>query len=293
MGGNFLFMDKIRYAVLADIHGNYEAFKTCVDYALSKGIDKFIFLGDYLGEFPNPQDTMRLIYKLRDEYECYFIKGNKEDYWLDRKNNPECEWKDGNKSVGAMKYCYENLTEEDFTFFGSLPVSMTINKRGFKPILACHGSPTSNREKLMEDCEATLEHIRNHKDEFIVCGHTHWQRRIGDEKEYAINVGAVGIALYSGGKNTQFTILEGDSEGYDYDFITLDYDYEKEIDVMKASKVYEMAPSWCDITINVLRKGKPSNATVLMEALKTDGGKHPWYNIPDECWKATLEKMLR
>lgn len=285
-------MDKIRYAVMADIHGNYEAFKTCVDYALKEGIDKFIFLGDYLGEFPNPQDTMKLLYKLRDEYECYFIKGNKEDYWLTRKNSSSCEWVNGNKSVGAMKYCYENLTKEDLEFFESLPVSMTINKRGFQPILACHGSPTSNREKLMENSEETREHILANKDKFIVCGHTHWQRRIGDEQNYAINAGSIGIALYSGGKKAEFTILEGDSEGYTYNFISLDYDYEKEIFAIKSSKVYEMAPYWSEVTINVLRKGAPSNATVLEQVMKEDGGQHAWYELPDDCWEKALASML-
>lgn len=285
-------MDKIRYAVMADIHGNYEAFKTCVDYAINEGIDKFIFLGDYLGEFPNPEDTMKLLYELRDEYECYFIKGNKEDYWLNRRYNPECEWGNGNKSVGAMKYCYENLTDEDISFFESLPVSMTINKRGFKPILACHGSPTSNREKLTENSIDTLNHIRNHKDEFIVCGHTHWQRRIGDENEYAINVGSVGIALNSGGKTAEFTILEGDSEGYTYNFLSLDYDYEKEISVIKSSKVYEMAPYWSEVTINVLRNGTPSNVTILENVMKEDRGRHSWYELPDECWEKVLARMI-
>ena len=45
-------------AVFSDIHGNYEAFKQCVDLVLGRGIRTFIFLGDYLGEFPYPQKTM-------------------------------------------------------------------------------------------------------------------------------------------------------------------------------------------------------------------------------------------
>ena len=37
-------------AVLSDIHGNFEAFQACMDYALARNIHTFLFLGDYLGE---------------------------------------------------------------------------------------------------------------------------------------------------------------------------------------------------------------------------------------------------
>ena len=64
-------------AVLSDIHGNYVALETCVNYALERGIDKFIFLGDFLGELAYPQRTMKLLYSLKEKYRCWFIKGNK------------------------------------------------------------------------------------------------------------------------------------------------------------------------------------------------------------------------
>ena len=43
-----------------DIHGNHAAFEQCLKYALTNNIDKFIFGGDYLGEFPYPQKTMEM-----------------------------------------------------------------------------------------------------------------------------------------------------------------------------------------------------------------------------------------
>ena len=73
----------IDVAVMTDIHGHFEAFQTCVRYVLERNIRNFIFLGDYVGEFSFPQRTMSLLYELRKNYACTFIKGNKEDYWLD------------------------------------------------------------------------------------------------------------------------------------------------------------------------------------------------------------------
>lgn len=37
-------------AVLADIHSNHIALERCMGHALERGIRKFLFLGDYIGE---------------------------------------------------------------------------------------------------------------------------------------------------------------------------------------------------------------------------------------------------
>ena len=46
-------------AVLADIHSNYVALETCMRFALKRGIRKFLFLGDYIGEMAYPERTGR------------------------------------------------------------------------------------------------------------------------------------------------------------------------------------------------------------------------------------------
>ena len=70
----------MKIAVLSDIHGNYIALKKCLEHAEAHNIDAYFFLGDYLGELPYPQRTMKILYDLREKYPCFFIRGNKEDY---------------------------------------------------------------------------------------------------------------------------------------------------------------------------------------------------------------------
>lgn len=67
-------------AVLADVYGNYIALERCLEYAFSRNISTFFFLGDYIGELAHPERTMKILYDMNDRYRCYFIKGNKEDY---------------------------------------------------------------------------------------------------------------------------------------------------------------------------------------------------------------------
>ena len=47
----------VKIAVMADIHSNYGAFKVCVEDAINRGVEEFIFLGDYLGDMAQPQKT--------------------------------------------------------------------------------------------------------------------------------------------------------------------------------------------------------------------------------------------
>ena len=61
-------------AVLADVHGNYIALERCLEYAFSRNINTFIFLGDYIGELAYPERTMQILYDVKDRYKCYFIR---------------------------------------------------------------------------------------------------------------------------------------------------------------------------------------------------------------------------
>lgn len=53
----------MRIAVLSDIHGNHIALNECLKHAKGQNVDRYVFLGDYLGEFPYQQKTMgKMVY---------------------------------------------------------------------------------------------------------------------------------------------------------------------------------------------------------------------------------------
>jgi len=79
-------------------------------------VDEFLFLGDYISDCPYPQKTMKVIYEMREKYRCFFIRGNREDYMLNHRKNPENNWTYCSAS-GNLLYTYENLSEKDFDFY--------------------------------------------------------------------------------------------------------------------------------------------------------------------------------
>lgn len=76
---------------MSDIHGNHTALRRCIEEIKCRDIKTLIFLGDYVGELAYPQKTMVYIRELMQRYECYFVRGNKEDYWIERQQDQSIE----------------------------------------------------------------------------------------------------------------------------------------------------------------------------------------------------------
>jgi|GEM_PF-145086 len=284
----------IDVAVMTDIHGNFEAFQTCVRYVLERNIRNFIFLGDYVGEFSFPQRTMTLLYELRKNYSCTFIKGNKEDYWLDSAKPIEQKWKKYDSTTGSLYYTYHNLTQRDRDFFASLDIAKEVTFAGQEPITICHGSPFSARGKFVPDQEETFEMMDQCNTKLILCGHTHIQRTIQHGDRKVINPGAVGVPLYSSGK-AQFMILHGTTSGWHEEFVSLTYDVEKEIDSLYQADLNRIAPFWCQVTEQLLRTGKYSHATVLrnvMQLCREEQGECAWPAIPEKYWEKGFHEIF-
>lgn len=281
-------------AVLSDIHGNYIALQKCLEYAIAKGIEAFIFLGDYHGELAYPQRTLEILYTLREKYTCYFIRGNKEDYWLNYKKNGEKGWRYESSLTGCLLYVYEHLTDTDFTFLTGLPPVQSITFEGFPTITACHDSPRKTNEKMLPDNAATFSLIEQDTNSLILCGHTHIQTAIEHNGKLALNPGSVGVPLGSQGKS-QFLILYGEHGHWQHEFVSLDYDVEQVISDLYQEALHIKAPFWCQITEHMLRTGEISHGAVLSRAMAIctkEYGVCNWPNVPEWCMEQAVREMI-
>ncbi len=281
-------------AVLADIHGNYIALDNCVNYALSNDVRTFVFLGDYVGELAYPQKTMQKIYEMSVKYNCYFIKGNKEDYWIDYQNCGEVGWLDNNSTTGSLLYTYNQLTERDIDFFKTLPISKNISIEDMPQITICHGSPYKVNQKLLSNMNDTFEIMEAVETSIILCAHTHIQDKIEYKGKMVINPGSVGVSLKSNGKS-QFMILHETDRQWKEEFVSLEYDVEKVISDLHKSELNNHAPYWCEITENLLRNGNISHSTVLARAMSLcskETGECNWPNIPEKYWKKAVKEYM-
>lgn len=284
----------LNIAVLSDIHGNGAALQKCLLYAVNRGIETFIFLGDYLGELAYPQKTMDILYSVKDKYRCFFIKGNKEDYWIDYEDQPG-GWKEYDSTTGCLYYTYHNLAKKDLHFFKTLPFKMELEFHGLPPITICHGSPRKANEKLLPDDERTFLIMENNASDYILCGHTHIQGKIEHNGKIVLNSGSAGFSMNSGGR-AQFMILKGMQAKWDYEFISLEYNVENVIAELHSSGLSRKAPYWCKISENFLRTGEISHGVVLERAMmlcRDKLGECSWPNIPEECWEQAVNELIK
>ncbi len=283
----------LKIAVLSDIHGNYVALQKCLDYAKNIGANAFIFLGDYLGELAYPQKTMDILYSIKEKNNCFFIKGNKEDYWLNYEKESNA-WKEYDSTTGSFYYTYQNLQQRDLQFFKSLSHKKELKFDGLLPITICHGSPRKVNEKLLPDNENTFQIIENNSSNYILCGHTHIQGRREHNGKIVLNAGSVGFSLRSNGK-AQFMILKEMQDMWDYEFVSIEYDKEKVIADLHSSGLSKKAPYWSKVSENLLKTGEISHDMVLTRAMticKDNFGECIWPNIPEECWEQAVKEIL-
>lgn len=237
---------------------------------------------------------MEILYYIKEKYRCFFIKGNKEDYWINRRNGNSVEWKPGTSSTGVLHYCYSEIVDKDIDFFENLPICSEISFEGAETLLACHGSPNRNNEKMLPNNENTKTLMEQCKTKYILCGHTHVQQSIEHEGKVVLNPGSVGMSIHGAGKS-QFMILHSHDNEWEYEFVSLDYDKELVIKNMHESGLSRLAPYWTQITIHEMDGGDVSHGAVLTLAIKyctEETGDCKWYDVPEKYWERAVAELL-
>lgn len=279
------------FAVFSDIHGNHSALQACIDFAVGRGITNFVLLGDFVTDCPYPRKTMELIYVLKQYFNTFVIRGNREEYLLNYRNNGAMGWKKGSAS-GSLLYTYQNLTDRDFEFFASLPNYGSYEIKGFPGFEYCHGSPTNTGELLFREKRNTKKVLSHLKTGVLLHGHNHIQGTYVYRGKKAVNPGSIGIPWYHGGK-TQFCILHGTGKIWEEEYIQLDYDRKEILREFGESGLDRMAPAWAAVTMHTIRTGIDLNETVLLRAMRLceeERGRVRWPDIPEKYWAIALKE---
>lgn len=295
---------KVEIAIMADIHSNYEAFQTCVCEAQKRGIQQYIFLGDYLGDLAYPQKTLQLIRKMQQQYSCMFLRGNKEEYWINHRKNKDEVWKSGCSGTGMLYYNYQNISDKDIDFFESMPISKVVAFDGYPEFVVCHGSPFRVNQSMRPDYDYIDDLIEKLTTEMTICAHFHIQMDYIRNGKRVLNPGSIGVPLQSAGK-AQFLILSGNNGKWDTEFLSVSYDVDQAIKQMDEEELYKKAPGWYKMTKHLLRTGKESHASVLARAaelyqaayndnhLLCEAGHMAGAGIPEKYWEMAIAERLQ
>ena len=283
-------------AVLSDIHGNHVALETCLNYLKDKNIDAYCFLGDYTGEFPGIEQTLKMLYDLRENNQCYFLRGNKENYQIDELGEANPEVDEYPSTIGLLRYANQHLTKSDLEFFNSLPITMTVENAGLPDIVICHGSPRKVNEKFAINQQNLNEVITELDADYIVCGHTHKKMEMKYGTKHIWNPGSVGASI-DAPYRYRFMILHGYSGQWTPEYIALEADIKHLVNELHESGLFEVAPYWTRFTELMItdKCGGFTHGDMLnraMEICREQNGECNWPMVPEQCYAKAFDEIV-
>ncbi len=151
----------MRYAILADIHSNLEAFEAVLDDANKRGgFDKIWCLGDVVGYGPDPHDCIKRLC----QFEHVSIAGNHDWAAIGKMDTSEFN----PVAAVAAHWTTGQLTVEDRDYLLGLPP--TLREDGFT---LAHGSPREPIWEYLLSTEAAQDNFAYFETAYCLVGHSH------------------------------------------------------------------------------------------------------------------------
>ena len=151
----------MRYAILSDIHGNYEALTAVLKVVDEMGVDSILCLGDVVGYGANPNEVIALT---RDRTDVT-TRGNHDQAAVD----PGEEIYFNSWAVQAIRWTRDQLTGESLDYLMGLPYE------SFLPdVRLVHASPGEPRKwRYVLSPQAAAREFSTFEESFCFIGHSH------------------------------------------------------------------------------------------------------------------------
>ena len=276
-----------KIAIIADIHANIIYFKKVLEDIQKRGINDFIFLGDYVLDGFDNNEILELIKK---QNSLAIIMGNKEEFFFDNFDISKynCE------QFKNIIYTYKSLSKENLEYIKKLPIYVNLEIEGVK-ILCCHGAPDFIRDSFGEnDYEKFDDLINKYNFDVYLHGHTHLGYYKEYNNHYFINPSSLGMPLDGVGARYGIKTIEG-KENITYEQIILEHDYEKLEKYYKESKYYEEVGNWAKLALMNLKDGKNYTLEFVNRVRKLSNidTKNVKGSVSDELWNSEFKRFIK
>jgi diadenosine tetraphosphatase ApaH/serine/threonine PP2A family protein phosphatase len=236
----------MRFAAIADVHGNPLALEAVVADIRAQGIDDIVNLGDMAS---GPLDARRTVDALM-ALGATSVRGNHDRYLVEQK--PDQMWP-------SDRVAHAQLDKVQLDWLQSLPVTALFRNS----VYLCHATPSDDNvywlETVMPDgavrispIEAIERIAEGIEQSLILCGHSHIPRavRLRDGR-MVVNPGSVGCPGYrdgvpfphlmeTGTPDACYSILERRAGRWQVTFRHVPYDHE----AMAALARQNQRPEW-------------------------------------------------
>ena len=237
----------MRFAAIADVHGNYLALEAVLADICAQGIDAIVNLGDMASSPLEARKAMDALMAL----DAVHVRGNHDRYLIDRP--PE--------KMGAWdRPAYAQLTEKHLDWLRAIPPTQIFRDQVF----LCHATPgnddlywletvTPDGSVTLSPLEAIEKEAQGISQSLILCAHTHIARavRLRDGR-MVVNPGSVGIPGFSysvpfphliepGTPDARYAVLELAGGNWRVTFRHVPYDHEAMAALARRNGYLELA----------------------------------------------------
>jgi predicted phosphodiesterase len=224
-------MDAMRFAAIADVHGNHLALEAVLADIRAQGVDQIVNLGDMASGPLDARRTMDALMAL----DAVHVLGNHDRWLIDRPPEQMGAWE---------RPAYAQLDAAHLDWLRTIPPTRIFRDQVF----LCHATPADDNvywlETVTPDGSVTMSPLPAIEKEaegisqpLILCGHTHVARavRLGDGR-LVVNPGSVGSPGFSysepfphvieaGTPDAHYAILELKSGHWQVSFRHVPYDH--------------------------------------------------------------------
>jgi predicted phosphodiesterase len=221
----------MRFAAIADIHGNHLALEAALADIRAQGIGDIVNLGDCLSGPLEAGRTAELLLSL----DAVTVRGNHDRYLIESPADAMPNWE---------QHAYSQLAPHHLDWLRRLPFSTVYRNEAY----LCHATPKEDNvywlEAVSPDGHVFLKPIEEIETlasgidlPLILCGHSHIPRavRLRDGR-LIVNPGSVGCPAYdddtpcyhkveTGHPMASYAILEKTRTGWTPQFLSVAYDH--------------------------------------------------------------------
>jgi predicted phosphodiesterase len=153
----------MRYLVISDIHGNWEALRAVLEAAAAEGVDDVLVLGDLVGYGAQPNEVVEEVSKIT--VRRHIVRGNHDKVVAGLEDGSGFN----EIAMAAAEWTARTLTAENLEYVRKLPSGPSTVAAG---VVICHGSPLDEDEYIMDLGDAGQVFLL-HDAQVTFFGHTH------------------------------------------------------------------------------------------------------------------------
>lgn len=172
----------MRYLILSDMHGNYEALRAVLAHCRRKRFDRVLMLGDVVGYGAAPNQVIDALLDVRPPMDS--IRGNHDKVVAGLDSGASFN----HAALEAARWTAEKLQPRHLRYVRELPQGPVDVGPG---IVICHGSPLDEDAYVLTDLDA-FEIFAVHESWLTFFGHTHVTSM------FALDGGGVRVAALRG-----------------------------------------------------------------------------------------------